>query len=58
MVFCSRSHLHRDAAGARACEVAWRVANRRRLGVDELVKELREVLARNEERRKAREKLL
>lgn len=53
-VLCSRGHLHANRGSAAVCEAAWRSVEARRLGIGELVKDLREVLARNEERRRKR----
>lgn len=42
---CAQKHIHRTFSSAQVCDVAWRCTMRKRLKTDELVEQLREVLA-------------
>lgn len=45
-VLCQQGHLHANAEAAEACDIAWRIASRKRLGVPALAKEILKALAR------------
>jgi len=43
---CKQGHLHANAGAAEACDIAWRIASRKRLGVPTLAAQILQALAR------------
>ena len=45
-VLCKQGHLHANASSADACDLAWRIASRKRLGVPALAEQILKALER------------